>query len=134
VDQKCATLQGLKPPSLATIMIPVRSLLRPAVTPATMHNNYSTRGWFMPDHRSEKHFNGRIGWLRAAVLGANDGIISTSCLLLGVASANLARSELLLTGIAALVAGAISIASSRNYWTSRMPNTVNSHRFMSPVA
>lgn len=77
----------------------------------------------MSDHRSEKHFNGRIGWLRAAVLGANDGIISTSCLLLGVASANLARSELLLTGIAALVAGAMSMAAGEYVSVSSQADT-----------
>lgn len=59
---------------------------------------------------SEQHPNERIGWLRAAVLGANDGIISTSCLLLGVAAANAGRSELLTAGVAALVAGAMSMA------------------------
>ncbi|MBF8178656.1 MAG: VIT family protein [Burkholderiaceae bacterium] len=77
----------------------------------------------MPDHRSEKHFNGRIGWLRAAVLGANDGIISTSCLLLGVASANLARNEMLLTGIAALVAGAMSMAAGEYVSVSSQADT-----------
>ncbi len=77
----------------------------------------------MPDHRSEKHFNGRIGWLRAAVLGANDGIISTACLLLGVASADMARSELLLTGIAALVAGAMSMAAGEYVSVSSQADT-----------
>ncbi|RQO38473.1 hypothetical protein DBR37_00810 [Herminiimonas sp. KBW02] len=77
----------------------------------------------MPDHRSEKHFNGRIGWLRAAVLGANDGIISTACLLLGVASANLARNEMLLTGIAALVAGAMSMAAGEYVSVSSQADT-----------
>jgi VIT1/CCC1 family predicted Fe2+/Mn2+ transporter len=74
-------------------------------------------------HRSEKHFNGRIGWLRAAVLGANDGIISTACLLLGVASANLARHDLLLTGIAALVAGAMSMAAGEYVSVSSQADT-----------
>lgn len=61
--------------------------------------------------RSEQHNNGRIGWLRAAVLGANDGIISTACLLLGVAAAESGRNELLTAGVAALVAGAMSMAA-----------------------
>lgn len=61
--------------------------------------------------RSEQHSNGRIGWLRAAVLGANDGIISTSCLLLGVAAAEAGRNELVTAGVAALVAGAMSMAA-----------------------
>lgn len=64
-------------------------------------------------HRShsEKHSSERISWLRAAVLGANDGIISTVCLLLGVAAADAGRSELLTAGAAALVAGAMSMAA-----------------------
>ncbi|WP_076591183.1 VIT1/CCC1 transporter family protein [Herminiimonas arsenitoxidans] len=77
----------------------------------------------MPHHRSEKHFNGRIGWLRAAVLGANDGIISTACLLLGVASANVARHELLITGVAALVAGAMSMAAGEYVSVSSQADT-----------
>ncbi len=77
----------------------------------------------MPHRRAEKHFNGRISWLRAAVLGANDGIISTACLLLGVASANLARHDLLLTGIAALVAGAMSMAAGEYVSVSSQADT-----------
>src|SRR5262245_42084321 len=59
----------------------------------------------------EGHFVGRIGWLRAAVLGANDGIISTSGIILGVASATASKSNVLVSGIAALVAGAMSMAA-----------------------
>jgi len=58
----------------------------------------------------ERHAVGRIGWLRAAVLGANDGLLSTASLLVGVAAAEVSRSVLLTTGIAALVAGAASMA------------------------
>ena len=54
---------------------------------------------------------GRIGWLRAAVLGANDGIVSTASLVVGVASANTERGDVLLAGIAGLVAGAFSMAA-----------------------
>lgn len=61
-------------------------------------------------HR-ERHRTERIGWLRAAVLGANDGIVSTASLLLGVAAANAASDALLLAGVAALVAGAMSMAA-----------------------
>lgn len=61
-------------------------------------------------HR-EHHRNGRIGWLRAAVLGANDGIVSTASLMVGVAAANVARGELLVAGVAGLVAGAMSMAA-----------------------
>jgi VIT1/CCC1 family predicted Fe2+/Mn2+ transporter len=59
----------------------------------------------------ERHRTDRIGWLRAAVLGANDGIISTASLLVGVAAANAAQSNILLTGIAGLAAGAMSMAA-----------------------
>jgi vacuolar iron transporter family protein len=61
-------------------------------------------------HR-EHHLIARIGWLRAAVLGANDGIISTASLILGVAAAAAAKPEILLTGAAGLVAGAMSMAA-----------------------
>ncbi|WP_293775880.1 VIT family protein [uncultured Oxalicibacterium sp.] len=60
---------------------------------------------------NEKHYSHRVGWLRAAVLGANDGIISIACLLLGVAAAQAGREQLLTAGIAALVAGAMSMAA-----------------------
>lgn len=59
----------------------------------------------------ERHVVDRIGWLRAAVLGANDGILSTSSLILGVAAANTSRGAVLLAGIAGLVAGAMSMAA-----------------------
>jgi VIT1/CCC1 family predicted Fe2+/Mn2+ transporter len=59
---------------------------------------------------SEGHMGHRVGWLRAMVLGANDGIISTAALLLGVAAANANRSAILTAGMAGLVAGAVSMA------------------------
>jgi VIT1/CCC1 family predicted Fe2+/Mn2+ transporter len=59
----------------------------------------------------ERHTTERMGWLRAAVLGANDGIVSTSSLILGVAAASAGRSSVLLAGTAALVAGAMSMAA-----------------------
>ena len=59
----------------------------------------------------ESHFILRIGWLRAAVLGANDGIVSTASLIVGVAAAAAPTSEVLLAGIAGLVAGAMSMAA-----------------------
>jgi len=59
----------------------------------------------------EWHRTGRIGWLRAAVLGANDGILSTSSLILGVAAAHATHSNVLVAGVAGLVAGAMSMAS-----------------------
>ena len=60
---------------------------------------------------AEPHHTGRIGWLRAAVLGANDGILSTSSLVLGVAAAHATYSNILVAGIAGLVAGAMSMAA-----------------------
>jgi len=60
-------------------------------------------------HR-ERHRNDRVGWLRAAVLGANDGIVSTTSLMIGVAATNAARSAILVAGLAGLVAGAASMA------------------------
>ncbi|MGH7825874.1 MAG: VIT1/CCC1 transporter family protein [Candidatus Binatia bacterium] len=61
-------------------------------------------------HR-ERHRTERIGWLRATVLGANDGIVSTASLLLGVAAANATHSNVLVAGVAGLVAGAMSMAA-----------------------
>ena len=59
----------------------------------------------------ERHRTGRIGWLRATVLGANDGILSTASLVLGVAAAHGTRNDLLVAGVAGLVAGAMSMAA-----------------------
>ncbi len=61
----------------------------------------------MPRSHRERHHTGRIGWLRAAVLGANDGIVSTASLIVGVAAAHTSRSEVLVAGVAGLVAGAM---------------------------
>jgi vacuolar iron transporter family protein len=73
-------------------------------------------------HR-EMHRTKRIGWLRAAVLGANDGIVSTASLMLGVAAANVARGELLITGVAGLVAGAMSMAAGEYVSVSSQKDT-----------
>src|SRR5579872_4210068 len=66
-------------------------------------------------HRSVAHKEGhklsRTGWLRAAVLGANDGILSTASLMLGVATASHSHSALLISGVSGLVAGALSMAA-----------------------
>jgi VIT1/CCC1 family predicted Fe2+/Mn2+ transporter len=59
----------------------------------------------------ERHRTQRIGWLRAAVLGANDGIVSTASLMVGVAAASATQNSIMLTGIAGLVAGAMSMAA-----------------------
>src|ERR1700726_3975461 len=65
----------------------------------------------MPVGQKERHRTGRIGWLRAAVLGANDGILSTSSLVLGVAATHATHSNVLVAGVAGLVAGAMSMAA-----------------------
>jgi vacuolar iron transporter family protein len=65
----------------------------------------------MPVGNRERHRSGRIGWLRAAVLGANDGILSTSSLVLGVAAAHATHGNILVAGVAGLVAGAMSMAA-----------------------
>ena len=59
----------------------------------------------------ERHHLGRIGWLRAAVLGANDGILSTASLMLGVATSHATHANILVAGVAGLVAGAMSMAA-----------------------
>jgi vacuolar iron transporter family protein len=61
--------------------------------------------------QSERHRSERTGWLRAAVLGANDGIVSTASLVVGVAAANATRHEVLVAGVAGLIAGAFSMAA-----------------------
>jgi len=62
-------------------------------------------------HHRERHRFRRIGWLRAAVLGADDGIVSTASILIGVAAASASRSSILVAGLAALVGGAFSMAA-----------------------
>jgi VIT1/CCC1 family predicted Fe2+/Mn2+ transporter len=65
----------------------------------------------MPRHHIERHRMHRIGWLRAAVLGANDGIVSTASLVLGVAASGATTPAIMVSGIAGLVAGAMSMAA-----------------------
>jgi VIT1/CCC1 family predicted Fe2+/Mn2+ transporter len=73
-------------------------------------------------HR-ESHLVTRIGWLRAAVLGANDGIVSTASLILGVAASGAARPALLVAGVAGLVAGAMSMAAGEYVSVSSQSDT-----------
>jgi len=73
----------------------------------------------------ENHFIDRIGWLRAAVLGANDGIVSTASLIAGVASAGMTSGEILLTGTAGLVAGAMSMAAGEYVSVSSQADSEN---------
>ena len=62
-------------------------------------------------HHREHHLTQRVGWLRAAVLGANDGVVSTASLIVGVASANGTQAAIVTAGLASLVAGAMSMAA-----------------------
>jgi VIT1/CCC1 family predicted Fe2+/Mn2+ transporter len=71
----------------------------------------------------EKHFADRIGWLRAAVLGANDGLVSTASLIVGVAAASTGRHEVLIAGVAGLVAGAMSMAAGEYVSVSSQSDT-----------
>lgn len=71
----------------------------------------------------EKHRTERIGWLRAAVLGANDGIVSTASLVVGVAAAHASHSEVLVAGVAGLVAGAMSMAAGEYVSVSSQADT-----------
>jgi VIT1/CCC1 family predicted Fe2+/Mn2+ transporter len=71
----------------------------------------------------ERHFTQRIGWLRAAVLGANDGIVSTAALVVGVAAAESGRSSVLLAGLAGMVAGAMSMAAGEYVSVSSQSDT-----------
>jgi VIT1/CCC1 family predicted Fe2+/Mn2+ transporter len=73
-------------------------------------------------HR-ETHRTGRIGWLRAAVLGANDGIVSTASLVVGVAAAHAGRHDILLAGVAGLVAGSMSMAAGEYVSVSSQADT-----------
>jgi VIT1/CCC1 family predicted Fe2+/Mn2+ transporter len=73
-------------------------------------------------HR-ERHRTDRIGWLRAAVLGANDGIVSTASLVVGVAAAQATRTDVLVAGVAGLVAGAMSMAAGEYVSVSSQADT-----------
>jgi VIT1/CCC1 family predicted Fe2+/Mn2+ transporter len=71
----------------------------------------------------ERHRSDRIGWLRAAVLGANDGIVSTASLVVGVAAANAPKEQILVAGVAGLVAGALSMAAGEYVSVSSQADT-----------
>ncbi len=72
---------------------------------------------------TERHLVSRIGWLRAAVLGANDGIVSTASLIVGVAAAAAAQNDILIAGVAGLVAGAMSMAAGEYVSVSSQSDT-----------
>jgi len=74
-------------------------------------------------HHKELHHSERIGWLRAAVMGANDGILSTASLILGIAAAGATGSTVVITGIAGLVAGAMAMAAGEYVSVSSQADT-----------
>src|SRR5512138_2665296 len=78
-----------------------------------------------PQIHPERHRTQRIGWLRAAVLGANDGIVSTASLVVGVAAAASSRANMLIAGVAGLVAGAMSMAAGEYISVSSQSDTEN---------
>lgn len=77
----------------------------------------------MPKPHFERHYADRIGWLRASVLGANDGIVSTASLVVGVAAASAVRGDVMVAGIAGLVAGAMSMAAGEYVSVSSQSDT-----------
>ena len=77
----------------------------------------------MAPRHIERHYAERIGWLRAAVLRANDGIVSTASLVVGVAAASAARGDVMIAGIAGLVAGAMSMAAGEYVSVSSQADT-----------
>jgi len=81
----------------------------------------------MRRHR-ERHVGGRVGWLRAAVLGANDGILSTAGLVVGVASADASLGNVMVAGVAGLVAGALSMATGEYVSVSSQRDAENAER------
>src|SRR4249919_1485019 len=82
-----------------------------------------SEGKIMLKANREGHRTGRTGWLRAAVLGANDGIVSTASLVIGVAAAGAVRNEILLAGVAGTVAGAFSMAAGEYVSVSSQADT-----------
>lgn len=77
----------------------------------------------MPIIHAERHRTERIGWLRAAVLGANDGIVSTASLVVGVAASHASQSQVLVAGVAGLVAGAMAMAAGEYVSVSSQADT-----------
>lgn len=80
------------------------------------------KGRLTPSHR-ERHVSDRVGWLRAAVLGANDGIVSTASLIIGVAAASTQTKAIVIAGTAGLVAGALSMAAGEYVSVSAQADT-----------
>lgn len=82
----------------------------------------------------EEHKSHRVGWLRAAVLGANDGIVSTASLIVGVAAANTTQDNILLAGVAGLVAGAMSMAAGEYVSVSSQSDTEQADLALEKIA
>lgn len=74
-------------------------------------------------HRLEKHYVNRVGWLRAAVLGANDGLLSTTSIVIGVAAASPERNTIVLAALAGMIAGAMSMAAGEYVSVSSQEDT-----------
>src|SRR5687768_18038249 len=104
---------------------PFRPLFSPTFSPDPFSAPYVS-GDHMP-HR-ESHRTSRIGWLRAAVMGANDGIVSTASLVLGVAASGAAPAAVMVAGAAGLVAGAMSMAAGEYVSVSSQADTEASDR------
>ena len=84
---------------------------------------YRQRTLKSPSHHTERHNTHRIGWLRAAVLGANDGVLSTSSLVIGIAASNVTHGAILVSGVAGLVAGSMSMAAGEYVSVSSQSDT-----------
>jgi VIT1/CCC1 family predicted Fe2+/Mn2+ transporter len=74
-------------------------------------------------HQLEKHYVNRVGWLRAAVLGANDGLLSTTSIVIGVAAAEPERHIIILAALAGMIAGAMSMAAGEYVSVSSQEDT-----------
>ena len=81
------------------------------------------QGRDMPDHQPERHRTTRTGWLRAGVLGANDGVLSTASIIVGVAAAHTSKTGVLVAGVAGMVAGAMSMAAGEYVSVSSQADT-----------
>src|ERR1019366_2358997 len=95
---------------------------RPLLVPSTKIR-YRKRTLKSPSHHPERHKTHRIGWLRAAVLGANDGVLSTSSLVIGIAASNMTHGAILVSGVAGLVAGSMSMAAGEYVSVSSQSDT-----------
>jgi heavy metal translocating P-type ATPase len=103
-------------------VLAVLNALRAAVPPKSLSDFLKTEKIMSPTH-SEVHRTHRIGWLRAAVLGANDGIVSTASLILGIAATHATHNDIVLTGIAGLVAGSMAMAAGEYVSVSSQADT-----------